>query len=119
MRISDWSSDVCSSDLRHPPKLHEGRCPCDGHHHSRPGTGHGLCRAAWTGGADHTHHRRRADFPHPCRDARLAAMLTPMSAASELIRRLDLQPHPEGGWYRETWREIGRASCGERVCEDG
>src|SRR3546814_14498994 len=31
-------------------------------------------------------------------------MLTPMSEASELIRRLDLQPHPEGGWYRETWR---------------
>lgn len=31
-------------------------------------------------------------------------MLTPMGEASELIRRLDLQPHPEGGWYRETWR---------------
>jgi predicted cupin superfamily sugar epimerase len=26
----------------------------------------------------------------------------------ELARALDLQPHPEGGWYRETWRsEIG------------
>ena len=22
-----------------------------------------------------------------------------------LIERLDLTPHPEGGWYRETWRE--------------
>lgn len=22
----------------------------------------------------------------------------------ELAVRLDLQPHPEGGWYRETWR---------------
>ena len=22
----------------------------------------------------------------------------------ELARSLDLQPHPEGGWYRETWR---------------
>ena len=22
-----------------------------------------------------------------------------------LIRRLDLQPHPEGGWFRETWRD--------------
>ena len=22
----------------------------------------------------------------------------------ELIRTLDLQPHPEGGWYRETYR---------------
>lgn len=24
--------------------------------------------------------------------------------AEELIRALDLVPHPEGGWYRETWR---------------
>src|SRR3546814_16844034 len=32
MRISDWSSDVCSSDLRrcraggHPPRCHRSRC---------------------------------------------------------------------------------------------
>jgi predicted cupin superfamily sugar epimerase len=24
--------------------------------------------------------------------------------AEELIKTLELQPHPEGGWYRETWR---------------
>jgi predicted cupin superfamily sugar epimerase len=24
--------------------------------------------------------------------------------ATEIIERLDLAPHPEGGWYRETWR---------------
>ncbi|MGI9602553.1 MAG: cupin domain-containing protein [Acidimicrobiales bacterium] len=24
--------------------------------------------------------------------------------ADELIERLGLQPHPEGGWYAETWR---------------
>lgn len=23
---------------------------------------------------------------------------------SELVALLDLEPHPEGGWYRETWR---------------
>lgn len=27
------------------------------------------------------------------------------SSATDIIRRLDLQPHPEGGWYRETWRD--------------
>lgn len=27
-----------------------------------------------------------------------------MSEARALIDRLGLQPHPEGGWYRETWR---------------
>lgn len=32
--------------------------------------------------------------------------------ASGLIRELDLRPHPEGGWYRETWRAESRP--GER-----
>lgn len=27
-----------------------------------------------------------------------------MSDLPEWARRLDLSPHPEGGWYRETWR---------------
>jgi uncharacterized protein len=34
-------------------------------------------------------------------------------SADDIIARLGLQPHPEGGWYRETWRgpEVaGRAS---------
>ncbi|MBA16751.1 MAG: cupin [Sphingomonas sp.] len=27
-----------------------------------------------------------------------------MDTAREIIERLELAPHPEGGWYRETWR---------------
>ena len=27
-----------------------------------------------------------------------------MTSAAEMIDRLGLKPHPEGGWYRETWR---------------
>jgi predicted cupin superfamily sugar epimerase len=27
-----------------------------------------------------------------------------MTTAAEMIDRLGLKPHPEGGWYRETWR---------------
>lgn len=27
-----------------------------------------------------------------------------MTTAADLIARLALSPHPEGGWYRETWR---------------
>ena len=27
-----------------------------------------------------------------------------MSEADQIIARLRLTPHPEGGWYRETWR---------------
>lgn len=32
--------------------------------------------------------------------------------ADEIIAKLDLQPHPEGGWYKETWKadNTGRAS---------
>ncbi len=33
--------------------------------------------------------------------------------AEHLIAKLDLQPHPEGGWYRETWR--AKAAEGERA----
>lgn len=33
--------------------------------------------------------------------------------AEEIIKALDLRPHPEGGWYRETWR--AEAPSGERA----
>lgn len=33
--------------------------------------------------------------------------------ADEIIKTLDLSPHPEGGWYRETWR--ADAVTGERA----
>ncbi|HVU29763.1 MAG TPA: cupin domain-containing protein [Sphingomicrobium sp.] len=32
--------------------------------------------------------------------------------ADQLIEALELAPHPEGGWYRETWR--AKADPGER-----
>ena len=37
---------------------------------------------------------------------------------SQVIERLQLQPHPEGGWYRETWRaasETGARSAGSSI----
>lgn len=36
----------------------------------------------------------------------------PTTAAEAVIERLGLRPHPEGGWYAETWR--AEASDGER-----
>jgi predicted cupin superfamily sugar epimerase len=30
----------------------------------------------------------------------------PSSSAAAVIAALDLQPHPEGGFYRETWRDM-------------
>jgi predicted cupin superfamily sugar epimerase len=35
-----------------------------------------------------------------------------MSSARHIIDRLELQPHREGGWFRETWR--AESSAGER-----
>ena len=35
------------------------------------------------------------------------------TAAGRLIEALDLLPHPEGGWYRETWR--AEAEPGQRA----
>lgn len=32
--------------------------------------------------------------------------------AARIIARLGLEPHPEGGWYRQTWRAV--AAVGER-----
>jgi len=28
------------------------------------------------------------------------------TSADRLIQQLGLEPHPEGGWYRETWRHV-------------
>lgn len=35
------------------------------------------------------------------------------ATAKAIIERLGLSPHPEGGWYRETWR--AEAKAGERA----
>jgi predicted cupin superfamily sugar epimerase len=37
---------------------------------------------------------------------------TDADAARSIIHRLGLAPHPEGGWYRQTWRAEG--AVGER-----
>jgi predicted cupin superfamily sugar epimerase len=34
--------------------------------------------------------------------------MTPETPAARIIETLGLQPHPEGGWYRETFRDVGR-----------
>jgi len=42
----------------------------------------------------------------------------PAARADELIERLGLAPHPEGGWFRETWRDPdvdGRRGSGTAI----
>lgn len=38
-----------------------------------------------------------------------------MTDAAHLIKRLGLKPHPEGGWYRETWRSAAEMPDGRAV----
>ena len=42
---------------------------------------------------------------------------TSMPTARQIIEHLQLQPHPEGGWYRETWRgpSIGGRGTGTSI----
>lgn len=48
---------------------------------------------------------------------RAAAWQSSGMTADAMIRALDLKPHPEGGWYRETWRgpEIGGRASGTAI----
>ena len=36
--------------------------------------------------------------------------MTPQVPAAQIIQALGLQPHPEGGWYRETFRDEGEST---------
>lgn len=47
----------------------------------------------------------------------LAEVIVPMESARQWIARLQLVPHPEGGWYREVHRSSARVSgaSGERT----
>jgi len=38
-----------------------------------------------------------------------------MNSAEEIIKQLELRPHPEGGYYRETYRSAGAPVSEERV----
>jgi uncharacterized protein len=38
-----------------------------------------------------------------------------MNSAEEIIKRLELIPHPEGGYYRETYRSACAPTSGEQV----
>src|SRR3546814_20692695 len=74
MRISDWSSDVCSSDLapagRRGGGDHAVELPqCDDHAQDRAGAGRGMCRGAQTGSADPA----VGDRDRPARRARRGA----------------------------------------------
>src|SRR3546814_12693210 len=94
MRISDWSSDVCSSDLRTAGELrrrHSDRA----HRRSSPAR-----RETWSG------IRRVSSLPVPLADEVVHAGQDRL--AQDVDQLVDLRPG----------HEIGRASGRDRVCQD-
>src|SRR3546814_15081557 len=90
MRISDWSSDVCSSDLQAKGGGEDGAEHDGGHLYSNEpwgSSGPGFFAAAGFG---------LSGAPAGCPAPPVAVALPPANSSS---------------------REIGRASCRERVCK--
>src|SRR3546814_15406084 len=93
MRISDWSSDVCSSDLsssttsprREEERIEKGRTQEHSH------------------GKDNDERPDRATRPQPARQTK--------GATQDAPPRLALSPH------RQRRRQTGRAPCREGVCQ--
>src|SRR3546814_3892372 len=115
MRISDWSSDVCSSDLNLTARLAFGAARFNDEIGTRPLDAIGNLQAA-----DHLQLRRghagaahHAPSLHPSgrRNDRDRPDLAP-AALFEEQRNVE---HDEIA--RAVAREIGRASCRERVCQ--
>src|SRR3546814_10079275 len=94
MRISDWSSDVCSSDLRHekPPPRAKRRCRQKSH---RPYLIFQIQQLTW---------QWQQVFAAPTAKKQAIPSKTRLTPAR---RRAP------------TGTEIGRASCRERVCQYG
>src|SRR3546814_3420199 len=99
MRISDWSSDVCSSDLWFQSKI-AATALAQLH---RPDLAHGITELAYA------HQKQNPDF-QPARTGlvrRRLLAIGKIAFAGELQRAYQLGRRVQ----------IGRASCRERVCQ--
>src|SRR3546814_12412392 len=101
MRISDWSSDVCSSDLR-PAGIGAGQ---------EVDAAAFLEGAVWPDALDHHHVRLQAIEEGRADDERALPVAEPHA--------LPVGDAEVGGGGRmdQQRRQIGRASCRERVCQ--
>src|SRR3546814_1564484 len=97
MRISDWSSDVCSSDLYHRPDAAR------------------LSAAAWPAAfAD----LKRIQLDEPLAERGIATALPALTPIDDAVSRNVQEMYEESPFPR--WHQpiqIGRASCRERVCQ--
>src|SRR3546814_13801879 len=105
LRISDWSSDVCSSDLHETPPQPDQRRQADdpGQYHIRPVHGTALSEARAM-----TAITTVAGSACKCR----SRMADHDAIELEFFRHIGAQLIRLG-----TGDQIGRASCRERVCQ--
>src|SRR3546814_9668963 len=102
MRISDWSSDVCSSDLL---RMHEAPRSFQARITTRVRQVHDSCRHWKLGSPSHVRHVRPV-MAH----RRMGQVSGPVCSA-------DSTGDTVGGFRLLTTAKIGRASCRERVCQ--
>src|SRR3546814_12487036 len=105
-RISDWSSDVCSSDLGGPLRFGKGCEVRDQRHATFPciGRGHEIRRS------------RRTRYPS-ARDARAVAVDEVAALPGTTEQRDCSRKTAQRGQQYRSVAEIGTASCWERVCQ--
>src|SRR3546814_14378976 len=109
MRISDWSSDVCSSDLGGGEMRVERLPPAAGEQREAESEA-----GAWGDVVGHAPIIRRYDLI--CNSQYMAATDTAVNRRAAAPRAgPDDRPSP-APWPAA---EIGRAACRERVCKDG
>src|SRR3546814_2271701 len=103
MRISDWSSDVCSSDLRVRTFLRLELLFLQYHDHRRDETSFGA-RASLHALLDLLVVTSRSDLKND--------ILKELTDQYHHLTRLAARPSVD----QDRLKEIGRASCRERVC---
>src|SRR3546814_1284225 len=122
MRISDWSSDVCSSDLSQASAREKAK-PAS----ARPSSAGAetdervyvmtpqarvIELPAGATPVDFAYYLH-TDLGHRCRGARVDGQLVPLLTKLQTGQTVEVIAAKSGG----PSREIGRASCRERVCQ--
>src|SRR3546814_15485003 len=117
MRISDWSSDVCSSDLQEIAKLEAAgltkHCPLE----LRRGAGAYICgeESAMLESIEGKRGLPRHRPPYIAEIGLFGRPTLNQNVATMFWVRDIVEKGAE--WFASNGRKIGRASCRERVCQ--
>src|SRR3546814_19727698 len=111
MRISDWSSDVCSSDLRAVLQPdHHGRHPCNAMHSPAPCSASSPCPPA---APSATNRCRRSPQPPPRR--RLSRPKSRRTDRKSVVKGKSVSVRVEHGGRRNIKKKKKRAKKNEEI----